>query len=62
MTKLDDLIDFAKAEPRSLQDMVEQMLLMTDKEWEILSRAIIGLSTARIEADMIRSKHKKGVH
>ncbi len=64
MNTLSDLIDFARSEPQSHQDMVEQFLLCTEEELEIFDRAFIGLSGARIEAAMLRKRYekKRGVH
>jgi hypothetical protein len=62
MTKLEDLIDFARVEPQSHQDMVEMILLMDDTELEIFDRALIGLSGARIEAGMLKTRYERGVH
>jgi hypothetical protein len=57
--RLDSLIDFAKLEPQSHQDMVEQFLLCNEDELKSFDYAFIGLSAARIEAGMRLEKMRR---
>ncbi len=58
MSRLEDLIDFARNEPQSHQDMVEQILLMTEEELDILDSTLITVSAARTEAGLLIKKRR----